>query len=48
MNALTRWDSFKEMEDLQNRLSSLFGRAPARQPDGKEESISVAEWSPLV
>ena len=48
MNAITRWDSMKEMEDLQNRLSNLFGRTPARLGDGKEESITVAEWAPLV
>ena len=48
MNAITRWDPMKEMEDLQNRLSNLFGRTPARLGDGKEESITVAEWAPLV
>lgn len=46
MNAITRWDPMKEMEDLQNRLSNLFGRTPARLGDGKEESITVAEWAP--
>jgi len=48
MNTLTRWDPFKEVEDLQNRLSTLFGRAPVRQKNGAEESITVAEWAPLV
>jgi len=48
MNTITRWDPMKEMEDLQNRLSNLFGRTPARLGDGKEESITVAEWAPLV
>jgi HSP20 family protein len=50
MNALTRWDPFKEVEDLQNRLtnlSTLFGRAPIRRQNG-DESITVAEWAPLV
>ena len=32
MNAITRWDPFKEMEELQNRLSNLLGRTPARLP----------------
>jgi len=36
------------MEQLQNRLSDLFGRTPARLGDAKEESITVAEWAPLV
>jgi HSP20 family protein len=48
MNAITRWDPVKEMEELHNRLSNLFGRTPAQLGDGKEESISVAEWAPLV
>ena len=48
MNVITRWDPSKEMEELQNRLSNLFGRTPARLAEGKEESITVAEWAPLV
>src|ERR1700722_9077309 len=48
MNAITRWDPLKEMEEVQNRLSNLFGRTPARLGDAKEESITVAEWAPLV
>ncbi|HSZ60151.1 MAG TPA: Hsp20/alpha crystallin family protein [Chthoniobacterales bacterium] len=48
MNAITRWDPLKEMEEMQNRLSNLLGRAPARLGDAKEESITVAEWAPLV
>ena len=46
MNAIMRWDPFKEMEDLQNRLSMWSGRAPVRK-DGRE-TITVAEWAPLV
>jgi len=48
MNALTRWDPFKEMEKLQSRLSTLFGRAPVRRRDAEKESITVAQWAPLV
>jgi HSP20 family protein len=36
------------VEDLQNRLATLFGRAPVRRQDGQEESMTVAEWAPLV
>jgi HSP20 family protein len=36
------------MEELQNRLSNLYGRTPARLGDAKEESITVGEWAPLV
>src|ERR1700704_1445405 len=48
MNVISRWDPSREMEELQNRLSNPFGRAPARLAEGKEESITVAEWAPLV
>lgn len=48
MNVVTRWDPSREMEELQNRLSNFFGRTPARLGDTKEESITVAEWAPLV
>jgi HSP20 family protein len=46
MSALTRWDPFKEMDDLQKRLSSVFGLA-SRPTNGKEE-MTVAQWLPLV
>jgi HSP20 family protein len=48
MNALTRWNQFKEMEALQQSLGSLFGRSQARWPEGQEETMRVADWSPLV
>jgi HSP20 family protein len=48
MNAITRWDPFKELEDMQNRLNTMFGRAPVRKGGDKEEALTVAEWAPLV
>ena len=48
MNAGTRWDPFKELEDMQSRLNTLFGRAPVRKNGDKEEALTVAEWAPLV
>jgi HSP20 family protein len=54
MGALTRWDRetrawnpFKELEDVQNRLSRIFGR-PAVSTEGGKEEMTVSEWSPLV
>jgi HSP20 family protein len=47
MSALTRWDPFKEMDDLQKRLNSIFGLNPQRPINGKEE-MTVAQWLPLV
>jgi len=47
MNALTRWDPFKEMDELQRRLGSIFGLAPQRVGTSKED-MAVAQWMPLV
>ena len=43
---LTRWEPFREMEEFQNRLSTLFGR-PQRRGNGREE-ITLPEWTPLA
>ena len=48
MNALTRWDPFKEMEETQNRLARIFGLKPARLPNGDKESMTITEWAPSV
>ena len=47
MNALTRWDPFKEMDELQRRLGSIFGLTAQRTGAGKED-MTVAQWLPLV
>jgi HSP20 family protein len=48
MNAITRWDPFKELDELNKRLSMMYGRAPLRTASEKEEAMTVAEWAPLV
>jgi HSP20 family protein len=48
MNALTRWDPFRELEEMQQRLSTVLGRRPQRGNGESKESITVAEWTPLV
>jgi HSP20 family protein len=48
MKASTYWDPFRELEDMQHRLSSVLGRQTHRRPDGDKESITVAEWAPVV
>jgi len=41
------WDPFRELEEMQNRLASLFGRRlPA--PEGREEAFGLSEWIPPV
>jgi HSP20 family protein len=48
MNALTRFDPAREVDELQNRLARFFGLAPARATSGGEEVMTVAEWAPSV
>ena len=48
MNGLLRWDPFKETDELQKRLSSIFGLAPMRLSNGQQETMTVAQWSPVV
>jgi HSP20 family protein len=43
----TRWHPIKELEEMENRLATFFGRAPAR-PEGGKEEMTVAAWAPLV
>jgi len=44
----TRWNPFKELEEMEKRLSGYFGRTPTPAGTDKKEAITVAEWSPLV
>lgn len=55
MSNLTRWEHkwnpFKEMEEMQDRLSTLLHRTFGRVPlhgNGEEEPLATTEWSPLV
>ena len=54
MSVLTRWEPFtrwsplKELEEMEKRLSTMFGRSPMGTGGEKKEAISVTEWSPLV
>src|SRR5581483_6222213 len=46
---ITRWNPFKEMEQMQNRLGQFWNWDPLRFGNGgKEETLTVAEWTPRV
>src|SRR6266704_1535947 len=50
MNKLITWNPLQEMEEAQNRLSTLYGVMPTypiRCPKNGE-SFKLADWSPLV
>jgi len=50
MNAISRWNPFREMEDMQRRVSSMLDLNPFRRNSltTDDETISVPEWAPLV
>jgi HSP20 family protein len=54
MSTLTRWEPlkshwnpWKDLEEMERRLSTIIGR-PQAKSDGDKEAMTVAEWSPLV
>jgi HSP20 family protein len=42
---LVKWDPFRELEEVSNRLNRLFGRSASRAESG-QEMLTVADWSP--
>ena len=48
MNAITRWNPIRELDDLQDRvLRALYRRSGTRDDDG-QQSLTAAEWAPAV
>ena len=50
MKTLTTWNPFRELDEVQNRLSKLFGGFPAfpvRFPKNGD-TFKLPDWSPLV
>ena len=48
MNTLTKWNPFRELDELQNRLGSFFGGFPTRLGNGYGEKVTLPDWSPSV
>ena len=50
MNPLTQWNPFREMNELQRRLASVFDLASYRRSalTTGEENMTVPEWAPAV
>ncbi len=46
---LVRWDPFRELEDMSDRLNRMFSRSalPGTHGNGKETMV-VADWAPSV
>ena len=45
--ALVRWDPFRELEEVSDRLNRMFARPAVTRTNGKETMI-VADWTPSV
>ena len=48
MNTITRWDPFKELENLHQHLSTAFGRTPWQKDAADKEPVLLPTWAPLV
>ena len=48
MSTVTRWDPFRELEELQHRYGNIFGRSPVKKEGEKQEALTVSDWTPLV
>lgn len=42
---LIKWDPFRELEDVSNRLNRVFGRPLARMEPNRE-MLAMADWTP--
>jgi HSP20 family protein len=48
MTTVTRWNPFREMDEIQNRLFSHLFKTPPAHSNGEQESLTVSEWTPMV
>jgi len=48
MNALTKWDPMKELDDFSNRLSTFFGKGSLHKNGEENNWFTQAQWAPLV
>lgn len=44
---LVRWDPFRELEEMSDRLNRMFSRSAIGGKNGKE-ALTVADWTPTV
>lgn len=44
---LVKWNPFRELEDISNRLNTIFGNPPVKAESGPER-LAMADWTPFV
>jgi HSP20 family protein len=45
--SIVRWDPFRELEDVSERLNRIFGGSALRRDVGKD-ALTVVDWAPSV
>ena len=45
--SLIKWDPFRELEEVSDRLNRLFAR-PGARAEGAEKGMAVTDWTPAV
>ncbi|HET6204642.1 MAG TPA: Hsp20/alpha crystallin family protein [Planctomycetota bacterium] len=45
--SLIRWDPFRELEDVNERLNRMFGR-PIPHREGAKETLAIPDWTPTL
>ncbi len=48
MSKLKKWDPFRELADIQNRLTSLFSHGREGEARGEGAFLTQADWAPAV
>ncbi|MBK8259206.1 MAG: Hsp20/alpha crystallin family protein [Polyangiaceae bacterium] len=45
---LVRWDPFRELDELSERLNTVFRRSPLVRAGGTQRDMMMPEWQPAV
>lgn len=48
--SITRWDPFRELEEVSNQLNRLFGRSTLARPTAEagKDAMTAVDWAPSV
>lgn len=46
--AIVKWDPFRELEEMSERLNRVFNRPALSRAGNGKETMTAADWSPVV
>ncbi len=46
--AIVKWDPFRELEEMSDRLNRVFNRPALSRTGNGKETMTAADWSPVV